>query len=157
MYKYTMDEFLMGRDKDYPIDEDIKLNAAHTLSRVNEFMAFFYEKNPNAKKRPITSGYRPAAINDKTANSAKKSNHQICLACDIADADRVLARFCLANMDKLVELGLWLEDFRYTKTWTHFQIVSPKSGKRIFVPSLNPPQDPDFWDGKYEKKYDKSP
>lgn len=155
MHKYTMDEFLMGRDKDYPIDEEIRLNAAHTLSKINEFMSFFYEKNPNIKKKRITSGYRPAAINDATKNSAKKSNHMICLAVDIFDPDRLLSKFCLANLDKLQSIGLWIEDPRWTKNWTHFQIVSPKSGKRVFVPSTAPATDAGFWDGKYEKNYDK--
>jgi hypothetical protein len=153
--KYTLDEFLMGREKQYPIDEDMRTNAQHTLTKLNEFMSLFYAANSSLKKLPITSGYRPAAINEKTANSAKKSNHMVCLAADIFDPERKLAKFCLDNLDKLAEIGLWVEDFRWTPNWTHFQIVSPKSGKRVFVPSTTPAKDPSFWDGNYDSKHDK--
>jgi hypothetical protein len=39
----------------------------------------------------------------------------------------------------LQEIGLWIENPMWTPTWVHLQIVPPHSGRRIFVPSENPP------------------
>jgi hypothetical protein len=150
--KLTLDQFLMGRDKAHPIDDDMRTSSLHLLSRVNELLEHFYKKEKD--NRVITSGYRPAAVN-ASVGGAKKSHHQACRAVDISDADRKLARFCLDNLDLLDDLGLWMEDPRWTNTWVHFQLVSPGSGKRIFVPSSAQATDPSFWDGKYDTKYDK--
>ncbi len=143
----------MGRDKDSPIDDEMRTSAQHLLSKVNELLEHFYKANPGST-RTITSGYRPAAIN-ASVGGAKKSHHQACRAVDISDQDRKLAKFCLDNLQLLDELGLWIEDPRWTKNWLHFQLVSPSSGKRVFVPNTSPATDPGFWDGKYDSKYDK--
>lgn len=151
--KITIDQFLMGRDKASPIDDEMRTSAQHLLSKINEFMEHFYKANPNAQ-RVVTSGYRPAAINAKVGG-AKKSHHQACRAVDLSDSDRRLANFCLDNLQLLADLGLWIEDPRWTRNWVHFQLVSPASGKRVFVPNSSPSTDPGFWDGKYDSKYDK--
>ena len=49
----------------------------------------------------------------------------------------------------LAEVGLWLEDPRWTfdpkgDHWVHLQTVPPRSGNRVFVPSDAPAKDPDF-------------
>ena len=152
--KLTIDQFLMGRDKQAPVDDDMRTSALHVLNRVNQLLEAFYKADPGAAKRVITSGYRPAQIN-AAAGGAKKSHHQACRAVDLSDSDRKLAKFCLANLDLLQKLDLWIEDPRWTKNWVHFQILSPASGKRVFVPSTAAAADASFWDGKYESKYDK--
>lgn len=150
--KLTLEQFLMGRDKQHPIDDEMRTSALHLLSKVNELLSRFYKNEKSI--RVITSGYRPAAINSNVGG-AKKSHHQACRAMDISDADRKLAKFCLDNLDLLDSLDLWIEDPRWTKNWVHFQLVSPASGKRVYVPSTAPATDPSFWDGKYDTKYDK--
>jgi hypothetical protein len=156
--KVTLDQYLMGRDKTAPIDDEMRTSALHLLSKINELLNHFYKAHPEASRRVVTSGYRPSAINAKVGGAAK-SHHQSCRAVDLLDTDRKLMSFCLENLHILQELDLWMEDPRWTKgrvtNWVHLQIVSPKSGKRIFIPSSAPALDPNVWDGKYDKKYDK--
>lgn len=93
--------------------------------------------------RPVTSGYRSMAdhlriyaekgITDKN-KIPLKSKHLFGQALDIADSDGKLKEFLKNNVSLLEENGLWCEDFSYTKTWVHFQIVAPASGKRFFIP-----------------------
>lgn len=45
-----------------------------------------------------------------------------------------LQKWCLENIEVLEEIGLWIEDFAYTKNWVHFQDSPPASGKRFFIP-----------------------
>lgn len=73
---------------------------------------------------------------------------------DISDPNGDLRQWCLKNLQLLKTVGLWMEDFRYTKGWVHFGIKPPSSGKRIFVPFNSPPPYPDLWDGKYDSQYD---
>lgn len=53
---------------------------------------------------------------------------------DIADPNGVLGDWLKANEDKLMELGLYVEDLHYTPGWCHIQTRAPKSGKRFFIP-----------------------
>ena len=52
---------------------------------------------------------------------------------DIAD-DGELQRWLKANVKKLKELGLYVEDFSATPTWVHIQDRAPKSGNTFFKP-----------------------
>lgn len=157
--KLTLEQYLMGRDKTAPIDDEMRTSALHLISKVNELLEHFYASESAASARSITSGYRPVEINTAVKNAAKGSHHQFCRAVDLLDTDRKLMKFCLANLELLQKLDLWMEDPRWTKgkvtNWLHLQVVSPKSGKRIFVPSSAPALDPKVWDGKYDSKYDK--
>ena len=95
------------------------------------------------EKRSVTSGYRSMedhlriyrkkGITDK-AKIPMKSKHLFGQAVDIADSDGKLKEFLKKNVSLLEENGLWCEDFDHTKTWVHFQIVAPASGKRFFIP-----------------------
>lgn len=59
-----------------------------------------------------------------------------CFGCavDIADPDGKLKAWLKAHPEKLVECGLWAEDYEKTKSWCHLQTYSPKSGNRVFLP-----------------------
>jgi hypothetical protein len=63
-----------------------------------------------------------------------KSRHLFGKAVDISDPKRELQAWCRTNEKLLEEIGLWCEDFNATPTWVHFQVESPKSGKRFFMP-----------------------
>lgn len=126
----TLEQYLMGRDKDAPIDDEMRTNALHLLSRVNELLERFYAET-GASKRVISSGYRPATINAKVGG-AKKSNHMTCKAIDLSDADGKLDAWLTDKI--LEEFDLYREHPHATKGWTHIQIVSPKSGRRTFYP-----------------------
>lgn len=107
---------------------ELRDNAATTISLVNALLAAF------GHDRGITSGWRPVEVNKLVPGAALRSNHTRCLACDVADADGLLDAWCLANLDLLERLGLWLESPVKTPGWCHLQIVPPKSGNRVFLP-----------------------
>jgi hypothetical protein len=99
--------------------------------------------------RAVTSGLRTMADHqriyaEKNAARAKEglpplsipmgSKHLSGAAVDVADADGVLKKWCVHNLDVLQELGLYMEDPLSTLTWVHFQCIAPGSGKTIFKP-----------------------
>lgn len=152
----TKDELLMGRDKAYPKEytKEISDNLDQLLIAINQIRQAY---NTPMK---VSSGWRPAAINGAIAGAAKRSNHMLGLAVDISDRDGKLRSWVLANLDLMQKLGVYIEDFRWTSTWVHFQVVAPKSKKRIFIPyadvTKNPMTAPNAWGGTYDSKYDKT-
>jgi hypothetical protein len=132
----------MGRDVEYASDltEEIRANAQVVVDRVNQLL----ERTNAGSLHSVRSGWRPRTLNARTPGSSTTSKHLSGEAVDIADDDRFLADWCSANQVDLVVSELWCEDFRWTPTWVHFQIVPPKSGKRIYIPSLSKPLDPDY-------------
>lgn len=124
----TLEEYLMGRDKLYPLTDQMKLDADITVERVNHLLERF------GSYRKVTSGYRPAAINATIPNAAKHSNHMICRACDLHDPLGDLDKWCNDHLDILGEIGLWLEAEHTTPSWCHVQITPPASGHRVFLP-----------------------
>jgi hypothetical protein len=149
-YLVTKAEVLMGRDALYPSEytQEISDNIDNLLVPINE-VRYAY-----GKPLHVNSGWRPAAINEKTANSGKASNHMKGLAVDFADPNGELREWVLANLPLMASLGLYFEDFRWTKGWVHFQIVAPGSKHRIYVPSTAPMTNPDAWDGQYDASLD---
>lgn len=148
------EHYWFGRDKQYPAEftQQVRDNAAELLRRVNLLLGA-------AKKQGVAPGidqmtgtavagpWRPASVNERTANSGKTSTHLTGEGIDLQDTKgRPLARWCLRNLALLEELGLWMEDPRWTagKTqtdpWVHLQSRPPKSGRRVYVPSSAPPQ-----------------
>lgn len=143
----SLQAFWMGRDRQYAgeLTDEIRENAEETLGKVNALLERAGFENINA----VASGWRPRVLNDVTSNAGKKSKHITAEAIDIPDADRKLAHWCLDNLDVLQEIGLWMENPRWTWSakgnhWLHLQIVPPESGRRVYVPSNAPPLDPDF-------------
>lgn len=145
----TKDDILMGRDKQYPKDltQEILDNIEKLLLKINELL----KQYPN--KVHVHSGWRPAAINAATPGSAKKSTHMLGLSVDLGDESGELRKWVISNLDKLKACGLYCEDFRWTPTWVHFQIVAPTSGNRIYVPSAAPALALKAWSGSYNKKF----
>lgn len=149
MASFTLKEYLKGRDVTYAKDyAPYKANAAKTIELLNKFLAGF------EGKLIISSGFRPARLNNSTIGAAAKSNHITCLACDFQDLDLKLWKYVLENLDLAKELGIYFEDKRWTSSWVHFQIIAPKSGKRIYIPNSNKPDRPDLFDGVYDKELD---
>lgn len=152
----TKDELLMGRDKSYPKEytKEISDNLDRLLAAMNQVRAAY------GSPMKVTSGWRPAAINGAIPNAAKRSNHMMGLAVDISDRDGKLRQWVLDNLALMQKLGIYVEDFRWTATWVHFQVIPTRSGKRIFLPyadtAKNPMTAPNSWDGKYDSKYDKA-
>ncbi len=103
----------------------------------------------------IASGFRPPGVNAKTGNAAVASTHLTCEGGDVQDSldgKRQLAVFCVRNIALLEKHELWMEDPRWTggrtgtDPWCHWQTKPPHSGNRIYIPSVNPPTDPTFYE-----------
>ena len=140
-------DYYMGRDAAYPgeLTDAIRTNVNELLGRVNLLLAWALRDGVrpalDARTRcHVASGWRPAAVNDATANAAKSSRHLTGEAIDLRDSGtRDLARWCLKNIGALEEIGLWMEDPMWTPTWVHLQSVPPASRRRVYVPSTRPP------------------
>lgn len=68
---------------------------------------------------------------------APGSPHRTGEAVDRYDLSRKFASWCLAHQDILVDQGLWMEDPRWTVSWVHLQTYPPKSGLRVYRPSMD--------------------
>lgn len=130
----TLDDFFMGRDKDYPPSEALRKNADETIYRANLLLSWYYHDNPDAERAKVTSGYRPPAVNTKTPGAATRSKHMTCEAVDLSDPEGELDEWCMEHQKMLEQVGLWMEHPSATKNWTHLQTVPPRSGKRVFYP-----------------------
>ena len=84
--------------------------------------------------RVATSCLRSLADQKRINPSALGSSHLYGAAVDIGDADGKLKAWLKANPNKLVECGLWAEDYDSTPTWVHLQIYTPASFNRVFKP-----------------------
>lgn len=117
----------MGRDKEFPLSDELKLNLDALVIALNAFRSHY------GVPMVVTSGYRPGHYN-KDAGGAKNSPHVTCQACDFHDPSGILDAYCVANQDILEQCGLYLEDPKHTIGWCHLQIRRPGSGSRIFIP-----------------------
>lgn len=63
-----------------------------------------------------------------------KSSHLEAAATDFLDTTGELYRFCEVNEELLIELGIYVENRRFTPTWCHLQTVPTRSGSRFFLP-----------------------
>jgi len=139
--------FYCGRDESHRDDltDGIRRNAADTVAKANALL----ERAGFAQVCSVNSGWRPRQINAATPNASATSHHLTGCAVDLPDPDRALAAWCVNHLTVLAEIGLWLEDPRWTydangEHWVHVQTVPPRSGNRVFVPSDAPALDPDF-------------
>ena len=134
-------ELIQGNlEKDIPASHISNLNEL--LVRINKIRVLW------AKPMIVTSGYRSMSkhleIYSKINADRKKlglepskvpmgSLHLSGEAVDISDQDGKLYDWVFANTKILEEIGLWCE-IKDTQKRVHFQIKSPKSGKRFFKP-----------------------
>jgi hypothetical protein len=135
-YLITESEIL-GKVKKEDMPQEHQDNLEVLLERINAVRYAW------AKSMKVTSGYRSMAdhlriyaakgITDQS-KIPMKSNHLKCAAVDISDPNKDLQKWCTENVDKLEEIGLWMEAFTATPNWCHFQIYPPKSGNRFFNP-----------------------
>lgn len=137
----------------YTTTVEIQNNLNILLERINKIRAAY------GKPMRVTSGLRSEADQHRINPGAPKSKHCIGGACDILDDEvGTLWFWCINNLQILKDTGLWLEHGCYTHNtshgfWTHFQVLPPASGHRIFIPSLEPNPNPGFWDGSYDSKF----
>lgn len=129
----TFKELLSGHNV-----SDISIKEQHNLEELLTKINLI--RKAYNKPMIVTSGYR--SLQDHLRIYSQKgihppkvpmnSNHLIGKAVDISDPNGELMTWCILNEGMLQSVGLWCE--ADTKGWTHFQTVSPKSGKRFFKP-----------------------
>lgn len=139
--------FFKGRDKAFEreLTREIRRNAAITVAKANALL----KRAGFGHITTVNSGWRPPLINASVTNASPTSHHLTGRAIDLPDPNRTLAAWCVNHLDTLEEIGLWLEDPRWTydpdgEHWVHLQTVPPRSGNRVFVPADIPAKDPDF-------------
>lgn len=143
----TVKKLLNGYDESMQFKKEVTpellTNLQKTADIINEFLIHVGVREDQVK---LTSGWRPLAVNEATANSAKKSNHILGLAVDLKDPFNNLFNAFMKeeNLSKAKELGLYFENPRHTSTWVHIQIVAPKSGNRVFLASSAPDSNKNF-------------
>lgn len=114
--------------RNYSTDDNTQAELNNLLEKLNAVRSAY------GKPMTITSGLRSQADQARINPDAPKSKHLLGQAADIYDPSSKFWQWCMANMDLMVELGLYFEDKTATPTWVHIQTVAPKSGKRIFKP-----------------------
>lgn len=119
------DEYLMGRDKDFPLDMRQAVNMADLLARINHLFSAL-KIDPR-----VSSGYRPSSIN-KAIGGAKMSTHTVCAGVDVHDYDGKIGSTLRKNQKILEEYGLFLENPDFTKGWVHLDTKQRKN--RTFNP-----------------------
>ncbi|RYG94983.1 MAG: DUF882 domain-containing protein [Alphaproteobacteria bacterium] len=149
-------ELLRGRDESHASEytPEISDNLDRFLKAINVVRILY------SAPMEVASGWRPPSLNKNVKGAAKRSNHMMGLAIDFMDLDGKLRDWVLSHLPLMQELGFFFEDFRWTPTWVHFQIVPPASGRRIFLPyadvKKNPMTKPDAWSGIYDGQYDQT-
>lgn len=133
-----LSDYWMGRDSKYrgELSGVIRANADDLLRKVNtlfDLAGIKLEDSPSTGS-PITSGWRPAAVNASTPNAALRSKHMTGQAVDLFDPDGELKDWCENNLSRLERAGLWMEHASACKGWIHLQSIPPRSGRRIFYP-----------------------
>lgn len=115
----------MGRDKEYPLNQELENNLKTLLLAVNKFRTLY------GLPMTVSSGYRPGKYNS-AAGGAKTSSHLTLQAVDFKDADGKIKAFILKDISILEKCGLYMEHQDATPTWCHLQIRPTKN--RIFKP-----------------------
>ena len=127
--KFTLNELLNAGQhkwKESEIDLVTKRNLEDLIRKIN---SLGYTPPMRA-----TSCLRSLADQKRINPSAMGSCHLYGCAVDISDVDGKLKTWCKANINKLIECGLWMESPEATKTWCHLQSYAPKSFNRVFKP-----------------------
>jgi len=137
----TEEQYYRGYDRVYAreLTDEIRSNVKILISKVNELIRLMAKDGIELETNPITksglnSGWRPPAVNARTKNAAVRSNHMTGKAVDLYDPEGEIDEWCIANLDALKRLGLYMEHPSATKGWCHLQSTPPRSGRQVFYP-----------------------
>jgi hypothetical protein len=141
--RITLADYLMGRDAIYPLDFtlEVKANSEKTVKLVNSLLAVMEAEGMTFEAHPVSqslvsSGWRPPQINRQVKGAAPKSKHMTGEAVDLYDPEGDIDNFLMSGQGQrvLASLGLYIEHPSATKSWSHIQIVPPRSQQRVFYP-----------------------
>lgn len=109
---------------------DVVLSAEEFLILVNDLL-----EQLGIASASVSSGFRPASVNSKIPNAAKRSAHMSGKAIDLIDIDGSLKKLIASKPEIMRKLGLFLEDPASTPTWCHVDcVVRADRPSRIFKP-----------------------
>jgi hypothetical protein len=150
----TPNQILMGRATPEQVGPFVWSNLLVTASRVSRFINLAQIPWDKIK---LNDGYRRTS--DTPKNGALKSKHLMGQAVDLDDDDTEwLWKAIQPNLVLAKDIGIWFEHPAWTHgkvgTWMHCQTVPPKSGRRIFIPSVQPAPAPWLLNIKYDKALD---
>jgi hypothetical protein len=127
----TKQEYLKGRHK-HPtwgieFTEDIEKHCIRTIAKVSELLSAFGEK------RQVIDGWCPRELNKSKFGTLDKYLFYG-QAVILEDKDGKLGMWCLQNVERLIELGLFMKSVTITSLEgiVYLQSVPPKCGSRIF-------------------------
>lgn len=136
MQRLTLQDWITSSGK-YPwrakhkeLTDDVKKKAQILVDKQNAALDDLEYKGP----RKYSSGFRPSDVNKKTKGASKTSTHMSGEGGDIEDIQGVIDFLFRTNEGVLKKHDLYLEDPKYTETWSHTQYRPTKSGKRVFIP-----------------------
>lgn len=127
--RFSVQELLNAGSHKWKVSEVDTVTLRNLEDLCRKLNALGYQPSMRA-----SSCLRSLADQKRINPSAMGSSHLYGAAVDIADADGKFKAWLKANPNKLVECGLWAEDYDATKSWAHLQIYAPKSMKRVFKP-----------------------
>lgn len=125
-------------------------NGDEVQRRIDAVVTAFRSETQIELPDGYASGWRPQAVNERTANAGKLSTHLTALAGDKRDVvDGDFAWWCLRNQHVLEIHGVWMEhpvatvvrawkaakeQGRDPTPWCHLQAVPPASHNRVYWP-----------------------
>ena len=138
----TVEEYF-GPWKDHPdATEERRQNAILLLHACSALEYFARRDGIEFPDNPHTGsgvsgktygGFRP----QDCPQGAPQSSHQEGLAVDRYDPEDLIDKWCMAHSEVgglLESCGIYIEHPSKTDGWSHWQIRSPKSGRRVFFP-----------------------
>lgn len=109
------------------------LKAVNALMEIAEADGVEFMINPSTESQVSGTqlgGFRPLL---STTGSAR-SSHKEGLGVDIYDPRNKIDEWCMKNLDKLEQCGIYIEHPSATETWSHWTTRRPGSGNRVFYP-----------------------
>ena len=116
----------------YATTPEIDANLNTLLTKLNKVRSAY--NTPMIVSSGLRDNAQQQALIAAGKSKASKSKHLTGEAADILDKDGKLKDWINNNVELMETIGVWFEDFGYTKNWVHIQIVKPLSGRRFFIP-----------------------
>lgn len=135
----TLAQYVGVYDKSPDWNVERQANAVKLLVSVNNFMHYLGNQGIDFPVNPATNsqvsgqtlgGFRP----QNCTQGAPKSSHKEGLAVDVYDPINAIDNYIMQNQDKLVEYGIYIEAPSSTRSWSHWSIKAPGSGRHVFNP-----------------------
>ncbi len=121
----TREDIVGGTEATKPLSVDEEVNLHNLLIAVNALQDLW------GSQFVINSGRRLAPV-ATPFGTATHSAHMVTAAVDIKDSAQLISKWLEVHTDILEQLGLYMEDPKFTPTWCHVQVRPTHN--RIFKP-----------------------